>query len=279
MCWPHVHRNIVPRLKHLKTIDKNLAANVLSDIEDLQWSALNKRVFLHAYELLEKQYLEKVYDDILKASALAVFFGYFRSVWVESEESNWFEGAHAFASSNNQGIEGKNKEIKAAHTFRKRMPLGSFIDCMLNMVHEWSLEDSSLLSSARSQILFSKPNGLSLRTDGYTWYKKHSHNSNYVKINEAGRKTVSDELGLGKVDAIWAVTSSYSNTSVTLKEHVRLRMKNRVEPDCDSFEEYMDVRKCCWIIEERNGEFYCDCPLGMKGRMDKVRFKLLRIIN
>ena len=40
MCWPHVYRNNVPRLKHLKSVDKNLAIKVLSDIEDLQWSAL-----------------------------------------------------------------------------------------------------------------------------------------------------------------------------------------------------------------------------------------------
>ena len=51
-------------------------------------------------------------------------------------------------------------------------------------------------------------------------------------------------------------------------------MKNRLEPDSGSFEEYMNVRKCCWnwIIEEREREFYCDCPLGMKGRMEKVSY-------
>ena len=76
---------------------------------------------------MEKKYLEEDNDDDLRASVLSIFFSYFRSVWVESEESNWFEGAHAFASSNNQGIEGKNKEIKAAHTFRKRMYLGSLL--------------------------------------------------------------------------------------------------------------------------------------------------------
>ena len=145
---------------------------------------------------------------------------------------------------------------------------------MLRMVHEWSLEDSSLLSSARSKVLFTKPDGLRLRTDGYTWFKLHSHNSNFVEINVNGHKTVSEELGLGKVDAIWAVTSSSGNNSITLKEHAKLRMKNRLEPDSGSFEEYMNVRKCCWnwIIEEREREFYCDCPLGMKGRMDKVSY-------
>ena len=79
-------------------------------------------------------------------------------------------------------IKGKNKEIKAAHTFRKRMPLGPFIDCMLNMVHEWAQQDQTLLESERSKILFTKPNGLKLKTDGYTWYKENQKNSNFVEI-------------------------------------------------------------------------------------------------
>lgn len=120
-----------------------------------------------------------------------------------------------------------------------------------------------------SWILFSKPDGLSIRTKGYTWFKTQSHNSNYVRINVAGRKTISDEIGLGKVDAIWVVNSSSGNPSITLKDHARLRMKNRLEPDCDTFEEYMSVRNCCWIIEEIDGQFYCNCPQGMKGKMDK----------
>ena len=143
MCWPHVYRNLIPRLRHMKSLDANLAKNVLADIEDLQWSALNQKVFLHSYNLMEEKYL--LDDKFDHKDALEDFFAYFKKVWIDSEENNWFEGANPFASSNNQGIEGKNKEIKAAHTFRKRMPLGSFIDCMLRIVHEWSLEDSSLL--------------------------------------------------------------------------------------------------------------------------------------
>jgi hypothetical protein len=99
----------------------------------------------------------------------------------------------------NQSIKGVNKEIKAAHTFRKRMPLGQFFNFMLRMVNEWSLQDASLLFSNRSQILQSKPNGLKMRTDGYTWFRQHSSNSNYVSINPRERKTRSEELNLGKL--------------------------------------------------------------------------------
>ena len=71
------------------------------------------------------------------------FFSYFRSVWVDSSENRWYERSHPFATSNNQGMEAKNKCIKQSHTFRKRMALGPFINTCLRMVHEWALEDFS----------------------------------------------------------------------------------------------------------------------------------------
>ena len=43
-----------------------------------------------------------------------------------------------FASSNTQGIERKNKEIKTAQTFRMWISFGSFTDCMQRIIHEWS---------------------------------------------------------------------------------------------------------------------------------------------
>ena len=128
------------------------------------------------------KYLKDFEKNSSILSALKVLFHYMRKVWIESTENKWFEGAHPFRSSNNQGIEGRNREIKASHTFRKRMPLGSFIDVMLNLVHEYSLEDSSLLTSERSSLLFRKPDGLKVRSEGYSWFQLHSKNTNYVKI-------------------------------------------------------------------------------------------------
>merc|ERR1711954_34177 len=140
------------------------------------------------------------------------------------------------------------------------------------MVHEWSLEDFSLPLSQRHKVLFSKPNGLKLRRDGYSWFRTHINNSNYVRINPSGRKLRSEELSLGKVDALWAVTSSSGSTMKSLREHAKIRMSVRLSPgkSC-SFSEHMEIRQSCWILEERNGKFYCDCPIGMKGHMCKVR--------
>ena len=37
MCWSHVHRAIVPQLKHLSNLDKNVGKSLLTDIEEIQW--------------------------------------------------------------------------------------------------------------------------------------------------------------------------------------------------------------------------------------------------
>jgi hypothetical protein len=54
-----------------------------------------------------------------KADLLSDFFTYFRKQWVDSPVFRWYEGAHPWAISNNQGIEGQIKEIKAGHTFKR----------------------------------------------------------------------------------------------------------------------------------------------------------------
>ena len=38
---------------------------------------------------------------------------------------------------------------------------------------------------------------------------------------------------------------------------------------------YMAVRNSCWILEERNGDYFCDCPKGSKGKLCKHTLGLL----
>ena len=123
MCWSHVHRAVVPQLRHLSSISKETGKALLSDIEEIQWSA-NCSTFKNLINMLEDKYLKSSNNTSEITSAIKHFFTYFRSVWVDSSENNWFEGSNPFGSSNNQGIEGKNRDIKGSHTFRKRMPLG-----------------------------------------------------------------------------------------------------------------------------------------------------------
>ena len=39
--------------------------------------------------------------------------------------------------SNNQEIKGINKSVKESRTFRKRLPLGTFVEVVLRMCHEF----------------------------------------------------------------------------------------------------------------------------------------------
>ena len=71
-------------------------------------------------------------------STIRAFFSYFKDTWVTSKENLWYEASNPHRCSNNQGIEGINKSVKESHTFRKRLPLGTFVDTVLRMCHEWS---------------------------------------------------------------------------------------------------------------------------------------------
>ena len=205
MCWSHVHRAITPQLKSLRLLNKEVANDLLSDIEEIQWSA-NNSTFSSLVNLLEEKYSSNVRLSAEVRQALNNFFTYFRSVWVGSKEHQWYEGAH-IGSSNNQGIEGKNRDIKASHTFRSKAPLGSFCDTMLRMVHEWSLEDSSLLDGERLKILFTQPLGLKMRTAGYSWLQDNKSNKNFAEIKVTSNlKTV-----LPNATKIWAIPRSKSN--------------------------------------------------------------------
>ena len=182
MCWSHVHRNITPRLKSIGSIDKNVEKNLLIDLENIQWSC-TKETFDPLVKLLEKKYLKnETYSERMMV-ALEDFFKYFNTVWVSSNERFWFESANPFKSSNNQGIEGINKDIKQSQTFRKLLPMGSFIDVSLRMCQEWSMSDNSLIDANREKHLFSQPHGLKLRTNGYEWLQNNKENSKIVKVS------------------------------------------------------------------------------------------------
>ena len=120
------------------------------------------------------------------------------------------------------------------------MPLGSFFDVMLRMVHEWSLEDNSLLGSERRSVLFSKPDGLKMRSNGYQWYIDHRSNNNYAEIKLQG-KTL--QTLLPNVTSIWAVPSTNSKLSeLPLKELAKNRLSSRFETSSRNFDEFMKIR-------------------------------------
>ena len=271
MCWSHTIRAVQAKIKTIDKLDKKISKQILQDLENVQYS-VNDDTFKVMIQKLESKYLENnSYDEKLK-SALNTFFSYFRSVWVDSSEYRWYEASHPFASSNNQGMEAKNKSIKQSQTFRRLMPLGPFINTCLRMVQEWALEDYSNLDSTRNDTLFAQPNGLKLRSAGYDWLSEHKSNTNFVKIPSNNLKTL-----LPNTQVIWAVPSSFTKrTEESLKEIAKQRIIERFEiPECQSFDESMQIRQSCHLIEQVNNEFFCDCPLGIKGKMCKHTVALL----
>ena len=116
MCWAHVHSNLLPRLKCVTVHNKTVSDNILKDIVNIQWSVLNEASFRKCFELLEAKYLGK--HDVVLNGVLEQFFTYLRKVWIDSSEFKWYEGAHPWRVSNNQGVQGKNMVIKQSYTFR-----------------------------------------------------------------------------------------------------------------------------------------------------------------
>ena len=117
---------------------------------------------------MEKKYLGQ-YDDILNG-VLGNFFLYMRKVWIDSTEFRWYEGAHPWLISNNQGIEGKNMAIKQSYTFRRKLELGELVSVLHNLVKDWSEEDDKVLESSSLARLHGDKDSLALRTAGYQWY-------------------------------------------------------------------------------------------------------------
>ena len=161
MCWSHAHSNILPQLKSVSAQSKSVHDKLLSDLVNIQWSALNEASFKKSVDLVEKKYLDQT-DAVMK-SVISNFFEYLRKVWINSAEFRWYEGAHPWCISNNQGVEGKNKEIKQSHTFRRRLEIGELLSVLARLVTEWSEEDDHLLSSpssnSTSKVLSSLSNG------------------------------------------------------------------------------------------------------------------------
>ena len=90
---------------------------------------------------------------------------------------------------------------------------------------------------------------LKFRTERYHWFEQNKSGSDrIIKINPTGEYTISKQFDLGKVDDLWSVQELCS--SFLFCEYANVLM-----------------RDSCWIIEEHNRDFYCDCCPGMKGKL------------
>ena len=253
MCYPHVNRNL---RKKNGSVAKNARVKLMKDIEDLQWSAITEETFLALFQQLKEKYSDS-------GPEIEDFLQYVETVWINSNENQWYEGARPYGCSNNQGLEAKNGHIKKSYSLRRKLPLGTFIDVMMTLVNEMSLNDDSLLTKKKSETLFDQSDSLKIRTDGYSWYQEHKADKFYVKVRLDGRRTMMEDI-----DVLWVVPSSNSNDD--LKTLAAQRLDQRWETTSRrSFDENIKIRSSCYIIEQKGREFYCDCFVGSKGHLCK----------
>ena len=103
---------------------------------------------------------------------------------------------------------------------------------------------------------------LSRRTKAYQQYCSMKGGSpKYRPI----KYTAHRDFNLGEVDYLLVMTSSADKCDTPLKDRCKLRMENRAFPKIKNFDEYVSIRSSCYILEEKNGVFFCDCWKEMKG--------------
>ena len=145
--------------------------------------------------------------------------------------------------------------------------MGEMFTVMKRMVEEWSEEDYALIMSSRLKCLTGEINSLSLKTEGYQWFKSNQVKADrMIRINPKGKYTFSEspEFQLGSVTKLWAVATQSDESGKPLKELAKIRIANRELPGSETFDEYIATHSSCWILEERDGDFFCDCPICMK---------------
>ena len=107
-----------------------------------------------------------------------------------------------------------------------------------------------------------------MRTEGYQWYKITKGTAGQIiKVDVRGKYTVGESIEhqLGQVSNLWTLRSSSNKIlDIPLKRLSKQRFLKRGDPEFDSFDQYKDIRTSCWIIEEVDGQYLCDCPVGMK---------------
>ena len=126
MCWAHVHRNVIKKVKNL--VSKNHQTEILSDIETLQLSP-SREIFDRASYLFVTKW--RTYQP--------EFIRYFENEWLTTHNL-WFEGVKHFTPSTNNALESFNRVIKDESTLRERLQLSRFRILALETVEKWSNE-------------------------------------------------------------------------------------------------------------------------------------------
>ena len=57
------------------------------------------------------------------------------------------------------------------------------------------------------------------------------------------------------------------SSSGELLPKIKAKLEERARPSSKSWDEKKKILTGCWLIEERDGDFWCDCYEGIRGRM------------
>ena len=236
MCWSHVFTNLKKKMAGIKGYNPKIAKEIENDIKDLQWTAIDEETFDKAYYLLVNKWTEKTFDETLSTLIGAFFNDYFTAQWVESEVKYWFASSNPFHIGNNQGLEGKNNDIKKSHTFRRRLRIPALFECILNMVHEWSREDDQELFVGRNDKI-----ELKVKDAGYEWKRNNDKIGRILSVSSSRQFTVMENkknIIHGKVMKLWIVPSSQTKSD-DLKILAKNALKQRNEKNFESFDDYI----------------------------------------
>ena len=64
-----------------------------------------------------------------------------------------------------------------------------------------------------------------------------------------------------------------------MQDRAKERFVHTGVPNCSTFGSFEKIRTSCWIIEEKNGEFFCDCYEGSKGRLCKHSIGMMYFVG
>ena len=215
MCWTHTHRNYSKKLPIICKVNKELAKSLDVDIQKIQWMSQTEDEFRVVFSLLEEKYLKGDFT-VKELEQLNIFFDYFREQWgPDSHVSKWYEGAHPYHISHNQGIERRNLEIKEEFSYREQLNMGQFATMMEKICNEYSKKDDSILFSSRVNSLRYDSDGrkekesFRIQEEGFKYYKDNLEPlpsklgepvrrkpGKVLEINPHGKVTLSSNPGI-----------------------------------------------------------------------------------
>jgi hypothetical protein len=146
-CWAHVVMEIDKKLP--STISQR--QNILDDIAQLQ-VCNSPNLFKFMYGLFEKKW--SGYND----PKITDFMSYFKTTWIESINSGWYEGFAEKIPSTDNGLESTNRLIKDIYTLRERLAVYAYFNNAFKMIRNWSIDSHTI-----------KPFSRQLKISNETW--------------------------------------------------------------------------------------------------------------